>query len=95
MLLQVPEFRISISITTDKFDKLYQELKPKGVTMTAMIAKACAVALTRHERIYALLTKDSNGIIFPENINIAVAVAMPDGGLITPVLKNAEVTDIY
>lgn len=26
---------------------------------------------------------------------MAVAVAMSDGGLITPVLKNASVTDIY
>ena len=30
-----------------------------------------------------------------DSINIAVAVAMPDGGLITPVLKNADQLDIY
>ena len=28
-------------------------------------------------------------------MNIAVAVAMPDGGLITPVLREAEAVDIY
>lgn len=26
---------------------------------------------------------------------MALAVAMPDGGLITPVLKNADSTDLY
>ena len=40
-------------------------------------------------------TPDGNGITYNANINIAVAVAMPDGGLITPVLKKADETDIY
>merc|ERR1712151_1030061 len=35
------------------------------------------------------------GIAYNEHINVAVAVAMPDGGLITPVLKDADATDIY
>lgn len=40
-------------------------------------------------------TADGSGITYNANINIALAVAMPDGGLITPVLKNADTTDIY
>ena len=32
---------------------------------------------------------------YNEAINIAMAVAMTDGGLITPVLKSADATDIY
>ena len=32
---------------------------------------------------------------FNEHINVAIAVAMPDGGLITPVLQDADRTDIY
>jgi len=42
---QVPEFRVSYTITTDAFDALYKRLKPKGVTMTALLAKAAGVAL--------------------------------------------------
>ncbi len=32
---------------------------------------------------------------YHEHVNVALAVAMPDGGLITPVLKDADKTDIY
>lgn len=40
-------------------------------------------------------TPDASGVTYNEHINIAMAVAMPDGGLITPVLKDADSTDIY
>lgn len=43
----------------------------------------------------AACTADGNGITYNKNINVALAVAMPDGGLITPVIKDADVTDIY
>lgn len=93
--LGVPEFRVSMTITTDKFDALYKRLKPKGVTMTALLCKAVATALTKHPIMYAACTPAGDGIIYNEGINIAVAVAMPDGGLITPVLKDADKVDIY
>ncbi len=51
--VQVPEFRVSYTITTDKFDVLYKKLKPKGVTLTALLAKACGVALASHPLLYA------------------------------------------
>lgn len=93
--LAVPEFRVSMTISTDKLDSLYRKLKPKGVTMTALLAKACGNALESHPLLYASCTPDGSGITYNENINIAMAVAMPDGGLITPVLKDANSTDIY
>ena len=34
---QVPEFRVSYSITTDNLDALYRRLKPKSITMTALL----------------------------------------------------------
>lgn len=42
-----------MSITTDKLDTLYAKLKPSGVTMTALLAKACAAALAQHPVIFA------------------------------------------
>lgn len=63
--------------------------------MSALIAKACGVALAAHPRMYAATTPDGAGITYNEHINVANAVAMPDGGLITPVLKDADTTDIY
>ncbi len=43
----------------------------------------------------AACTADGNGVTYNEHINVALAVAMPDGGLITPVIKDADATDIY
>lgn len=85
--LQVPEFRVSYAIETDKLDELYRKLKPQGVTMTALLAKACGVALASHPVLFSCVTPDGAGVTYNENINVALAVAMPDGGLITPVIK--------
>ncbi len=52
-------------------------------------------ALLRCKVSGAACTADGNGITYNKNINVALAVAMPDGGLITPVIKDADVTDIY
>jgi len=93
--LKVPEFRVSMSIETDKFDALYKRLKPHGVTMTALLSKAVGVALARHPVLFASCTPDGSGITYNEHVNVALAVAMPDGGLITPVLKDADKVDIY
>ncbi|MBD1825707.1 2-oxo acid dehydrogenase subunit E2 [Cyanobacteria bacterium FACHB-DQ100] len=91
--LEVPVFRAGYTITTDALDKLYKQVKSKGVTMTALLAKAVAVTLQKHPLLYASYVE--NGIHFNGSINIAVAVAMEDGGLITPVLKNANQQDLY
>ena len=91
--LQVPVFRASYGIITNSLDKLYKQIKPKGVTMTALLAKAVAATLQKHPLINANYTEA--GVRYPEGINIAVAVAMDDGGLITPVLQNADRADIY
>ena len=40
-------------IVTDKFDALYALLKPKGVTVSAMLAKAVAEVLKKHPIINA------------------------------------------
>ncbi len=91
--LTVPVFRVGYTITTNELDKLYKQIKPKGVTMTALLAKAVAVTLTKHPVVNASFAP--SGIQYSNSINIAVAVAMPDGGLITPVLRGADQMDIY
>ena len=91
--LQVPTYHVGYTITTDKLDKLYKQIKSKGVTMTALLAKAVAVTLQKHPLLYASYTEQ--GIQYNSAINVAVAVAMDDGGLITPVLQNADKMDIY
>lgn len=48
--------------------------------------------LAKHD--HTATTADGTGIKFNDRVNVAMAVAM-DGGLITPVLKDADQTDIY
>lgn len=61
--------------------------------MTALLAKAVAVTLQKHPLVNASYT--GQGIQYHSGINVAVAVAMPGGGLITPVLQKADQIDIY
>ncbi|MBW4575362.1 MAG: 2-oxo acid dehydrogenase subunit E2 [Aphanothece sp. CMT-3BRIN-NPC111] len=91
--LQVPTYHVGYTITTDNLDKLYKQIKSKGVTMTALLAKAVAVTLQKHPLVNASYSEQ--GVQYNAAINIAVAVAMDDGGLITPVLQNADQVDIY
>ena len=91
--LQVPCFRVGYRIITDKFDLFYKEVKPKGVTMTAILVKAVANTLSRHPQVNAAYIEGK--MSYPLDINVAVAVAMEDGGLITPVLQNAHKKDLF
>jgi pyruvate dehydrogenase E2 component (dihydrolipoamide acetyltransferase) len=91
--LAVPTFHVSYAITTDALDALYQQIKSKGVTMTGLLAKAVAVTLQKHPLLNATYT--DQGLQYRPSINVAVAVAMDGGGLITPVLQNADQQDIY
>jgi len=91
--LSVPVFRVSYNIKTTALDALYAKIKGKGVTVSALLAKACAQVLLKHPILNAAYANDS--IVYAEHVSIAMAVATPDGGLITPVLKDADKADIY
>ncbi len=93
--LAVPCFRVGYTITTTRLDAFYKQVKSKGVTMTALLAKAVAVTLARHPQVNAATSADGSAMAYPAAVNVAVAVAMEDGGLITPVLAAADKTDIY
>ena len=91
--LNVPCFRVGYSIKTQNLDNFYKKVKQIGVTMTAILAKAVAKTLNNHPQVNASFSE--NGIKYPDSINIAIAVAMKDGGLITPVLKDPSKTDLF
>ncbi|GFP81356.1 dihydrolipoyllysine-residue acetyltransferase component 5 of pyruvate dehydrogenase complex chloroplastic [Phtheirospermum japonicum] len=91
--LAVPTFRVGYTINTDALDALYKKIKSKGVTMTALLAKATALALVQHPVVNSSC-RDGKSFTYNSHINIAVAVAI-DGGLITPVLQDADKIDIY
>jgi Pyruvate/2-oxoglutarate dehydrogenase complex, dihydrolipoamide acyltransferase (E2) component, and related enzymes len=68
----------------DKFQEKYAE----KITFMPVFVEAVAKAITE----YPLLNSSVDGhkIIIHKDINIAVAVAKPDGNLVVPVIKNSE-----
>eukprot|EP00923_Selenidium_pygospionis_P041644 GHVN01072263.1.p1 GENE.GHVN01072263.1~~GHVN01072263.1.p1 ORF type:complete len:214 (+),score=38.68 GHVN01072263.1:152-793(+) len=97
--LDVPVFRLSRFILTDHFDSLYKELKHTGVSITALLTKAAALALQAHPIINAQFDQSSDGgngaIRYPSSINIGNAVATSEGGLLTPIIQQCETKDVY
>ncbi|GKV32312.1 hypothetical protein SLEP1_g40927 [Rubroshorea leprosula] len=86
--LTVPAFRVGYTIVTDALDALYKKIKSKGVTMTALLAKATALALVKHP-VGDSSCRDGKSFTYNSSINIAVSVAIA-GGLIMPVLQDAD-----
>jgi pyruvate dehydrogenase E2 component (dihydrolipoamide acetyltransferase) len=89
--LDCPVFRASREIEMDAFNELYHSVKSKGVTVSALLAKAVAKAIEKHPIINSSFREE--GTYFNKDINIAMAVAI-EGGLITPVLKYANERDV-
>ncbi len=82
-------------INATKIVELYQELRPRleeseGVrlTYTALFIKAVAQALK--DNLLLNSTLEENTIKILDEINIAVAVTLPDGLLIAPVIRHAD-----
>eukprot|EP00804_Cyclotella_cryptica_P010276 CCRYP_012216-RA/>CCRYP_012216-RA protein AED:0.07 eAED:0.07 QI:556/1/1/1/0.66/0.5/4/266/549 len=82
---------VPAEIEMDAFNELYQSVKSKGVTVSALLAKAVAKAIEKHPIINSSFREE--GTYFNKDINIAMAVAI-EGGLITPVLKYANERDV-
>jgi pyruvate dehydrogenase E2 component (dihydrolipoamide acetyltransferase) len=93
----VPHFYLTIDVDAEPLvrlrEQLNQQLAPSGekVSPNDLLIKACAVALRRFPRVNVSFGGDS--MIFHEDINISVAVAIPDG-LVTPVLRRADAMGI-
>ena len=88
--LNIPEFRVSRDILMDNFDAVYQKVKPNGISVSAMLTKAVALAIEKHPIINSGFSDENGGsIVYKPDINIAMAVAI-DGGLITPTLMYAN-----
>jgi pyruvate dehydrogenase E2 component (dihydrolipoamide acetyltransferase) len=92
----VPHFYVSTNIELDALLKLRAELNAKSpkegagafkLSVNDMVIKACAVALRRHPMVNSTYTEEA--IIQYDDVDISVAVAIPDG-LITPIVRKAD-----
>ncbi|MDH4275347.1 MAG: 2-oxo acid dehydrogenase subunit E2, partial [Gammaproteobacteria bacterium] len=84
--LTMPTFRV---MTHAKPDNLIRVAKKSGVSVTVAIAKACAIAIQKHPRMnWAYQPVDK--LVERANVDIGMAVASDDGGLVVPVLRKVE-----
>jgi len=84
--LTMPTFRV----TVDAFPaSLIRAAKSQGVSVTVAIAKACAVAM---QQVPAMnwAYQPADKLIERSNVDIGMAVAADDGGLVVPVLRDCE-----
>lgn len=74
-------------------DRLAAEPNRTGgvrLTYTPLLVKTLAQVLTRHPSLNAMLAEDALEIRVYAEVNIGVAVALPDGNLIVPVVHQAD-----
>ena len=87
----IPHFYLNIECNIDKLLYLREELNidqtDYKISINDMIIKAVAMALAEVPEANASWTEDA--ILQYNNVDISVAVAI-DGGLITPIIRNAD-----
>lgn len=85
-----PHYYLMVEINMDKAIQARKEINSMPdtkVSFNDMIIKATAMALRKHPQVNSSWAGDK--IVHHGNINIGVAVAVPDG-LVVPVLKNTD-----
>lgn len=85
-----PHYYLMVEINMDKAIEARKEintLPDTKISFNDMVIKATAMALRKHPQVNSSWAGDK--IIHHGNINVGVAVAIPDG-LVVPVLKNAD-----
>ncbi len=92
----VPNFYVTMDIEIDALLKLRADLNARSpkegpgafkLSVNDLVIKATAAALRRVPRVNASYTEDAT--ILYDDIDISVAVSMPDG-LITPIVRKAD-----
>ena len=76
----------------NKFKEKFKTSLGQSLTFTPIIIESVVKAIKDHPMINIQVQGDK--IIKKSNINIGVAVALPSGNLIVPVIKNSELLDL-
>lgn len=84
-----PHFYLTVEINMDRAIDARNDLKAREVRVSFndFVVKACAMALRKHPSINSSWMGDT--IRVHQDINVGVAVAVPDG-LLVPVINNAD-----
>ena len=88
---QAPHIHLTRSVDVLEAEAARRRWAAQGdqsISLTVLLARACAWALRRHPAVNA--TVEAGGVRLWPEINIGVAVALPEG-LIVPVLRRADI----
>lgn len=90
----VPHFYLNVECMIDKLletrrdiNEMAADAAHQKISVNDFVIRACAMALK--DVPHANASWDDSGVMFYNNVDVAVAVAI-EGGLITPVLRNAD-----
>jgi len=97
---QIPHYQVAIDIRLDKLLSLRARLNQvlaaaqtgEKLTVNDFIIRAAALALMDVPQVNVSFLGDS--LLRYKSADISVAVALPDGGLITPIVKSAHVKSL-
>lgn len=97
---QVPHFYLSMDFNLDKLLEMRVDLNSSAskenpefkISVNDLVTKAVAMSLKKHPGVNSAWNSDS--IIQYNNVDISIAVAIPDG-LITPIVKNADQKSVF
>src|SRR5207244_596478 len=92
---EIPHFYLSAEIRMDAALEEVASLNCASsgprVSLSALLVRACALALREHPGFNAVWTSD--GLALAEQVNVSVAVAL-DGGLVAPAVLDADRLDL-
>jgi pyruvate dehydrogenase E2 component (dihydrolipoamide acetyltransferase) len=93
---QAPSVSVLVEWEIDGLVDTYQRLsrwtdaapnRPK-ITYTHLMVKAVALALRQHALLNSTVVRDEIQVL--DEVNVGVAVALDDGGLVVPVIRDAD-----
>ncbi|WP_417799618.1 dihydrolipoamide acetyltransferase family protein [Tenacibaculum sp.] len=76
----------------NKVKNAYQQREGEKLTFTPIFMQAVASTIKKHPMIN--ISVDGDKIIKRGNVNLGMAAALPDGNLIVPVIKNADMLNL-
>ncbi|NNJ94279.1 MAG: FAD-dependent oxidoreductase [Halobacteria archaeon] len=88
--ISMPTFRVTSHI---RLEVLMAAAKSAGVSVTVAVAKACALAISKHPKMNWCYQPDDK-LIEREQVDIGMAVAADDSGLVVPILRSCETREL-
>ncbi len=88
--ISMPTFRVTAHI---HLETLMTAARSAGVSVTVAIARACGLAIAKHPKMNWCY-QPNDKLIERSQVDIGMAVAADDGGLVVPILRGCELREL-